>query len=214
MTKWPLKPKVWQWVFAWLNAKMEVSRLSGTAPPSTHHLFIEMSVQRCAANRGLGGGALLQLDALLVPPSLPTYELSNAQVCPRFYSGHLQFPNKSTQHSQRTSEKNVRDTCTNNAGRCVLPASLLPWPGPPRVAASSCSKRQRETWSSCEELGHKCRRNTFLTDISRLFHNCQTTGHMQSLAEAKSASLDCACVCTQTQIARFEGNADSQQNSL
>lgn len=32
--------------------------------------------------------------------------------------------------------------------------------------------------------------------------------------KAKSASLDCVCVCIKTQIIRFEGKSDSQQNSL
>lgn len=78
-----------------------------------------------------------------------------------------------------------------NAGSSVLLASLLPWP---RATPSWCFLLPKETERNCGELSHKCRRNAFLTDISRLFHNRQTTSHMQSLAEKQKVQVWIVCV--------------------
>ena len=173
------------------------------------------SVQRCPKCRGLGWRAIFSLGTQPVPSSLPICMLGSAQVCHWLYPGCKWFPNRTKQCLRRTSEKLSGAHVQMNAESSVLPASLLPWP--------------RATPSWCFFLAQEAERNLkFPQGVEpqmqeeHFLHWCFKTisqspnrqPHAITDQKAKSASLDCVCVCIKTQIIRFEGKSDSQQNSL
>lgn len=181
VTRWPLKPKVWQWVPGRPIRKMQVSRFSGTAAPSTISLFkcLCKDVQHIEA---WGGGAIFPMDA---------------QVCHQSSQGTCDFPIASNNICKGHWERVGAHVQWIQAALSYQPLCFL-GPGPSQVGASSCSRRQTETCSSCRELGHKCRRNTFLTDVSGLFHNRQTAIHMPSLPEKQNVQVQIVCKCSNT----------------
>ena len=152
------------------------------------------SVQRCPKYGGSGWRAIFPLGTEVVPPSLPICALGSAQVCHGSTQDASDFPtgpNNVCEGHPKKCEEHMYEWM-QRAWSCQ--PLCFPGPGPPQVGASSYPRRQRETWSSRRELGHKCRRNTFLTDISRLFHNRQTASHMQSLTKKQKVQVWIACV--------------------
>lgn len=205
VTRWPLKPKVWQWVPGRPIRKKckspDSQALQLLPPPLYSNVYAKMSsTQRVGVERPSSQWTLRCATSSIQDTC--DFPLASNNVC----KGHWERLGAHVQWIQAALSR--QPLC-------------FPGPGPSLVGASSCSRRQRETCSSCGELGHKCRRNTFLTDISGLFHNRQTAIHMPPpstchhwLKGKKCKFRLCVCVCVQTHIIMFEGNSDSEQNSL
>lgn len=136
-------------------------------------------------------------------------------MCHWLYPGCKRFPNRTKQCFRRTFEKMSGAHVQMNAESSVLPACLLPWP---RAAPSWCFFLPQEAERNLkfpQRVGPQMQEERFPHwYFKTISQSPNRQPHAITDQKAKSASLDCVCVCIKTQIIRFEAKSDSQQNSL
>lgn len=189
VTRWPLKPKVWQWVPGRPIRKMQVSRFSGTAAPSTTSLFkcLCKDVQHIEA---WGGGPSSQWT-LRCATSLARAPVISQQ--------HQITFAKDTEKGQALMSNEYRQLCPTS-----LFASLAQ--GRPKLVLPPVQgDRQKPavpagSWAT----------NAGGTLSSLMFQDCFIIAKPPSTCHHWLKSKTCKfrlCVSVQTQIIMFEGNS-------
>lgn len=187
VTRWPLKPKVWQWVPGRPIRKMQVSRFSGTAAPSTTSLFKCL----CKDVQHLGWRGHLPNGHSGVPPVLARAPVISQQ--------HQIMFAKDTEKGQELISNEYRQLCPTS-----LFASLAQR-RPQLVLPPVQGDRQKPavpagSWAT----------NAGGTLSSLMFQDCFSIAKPPSTCHHWLKSKKCKfrlCVSVQTQIIMFEGNS-------
>lgn len=213
MTGWTLRLKLCSESLADQGGKCK-SGFSGTVSPSTHHLLSQIcsKMSKIWSVRVEGHLPAGHSASPSLPPHLCTWQRPGVSpALPRMQA--------ISQQDQTMFAKDIRKKCQEHMYEwmqsSVLPASLLPWP---RATPSWCFFLLQEAERNLkfpQRVGPQMQEEHFPHwYFKTISQSPNRQPHAITDQKAKSASLDCVCVCIKTQIITFEGKSDSQQNSL